>query len=262
MKYRLFALVLAFCLMLLSSCIPFDPVFRYEGERTDLAATAIYSIPGTESSPYDVMLALETDQYGRTLYACYLSSSLACWEDCGASKGVLAVLVMQKSDEDKVYFYGERNYLFTFVPTDEGKGLTAELVSQYFSENELLSLKESNRWDQEMMENDELLSSAPLQLEKGDTLSKTAEKAIMAKVGSNIRYDLLRSDGENRSLYYIVSLIYHEDTNSREPTYYIVMLDSTGNVMDDGNAIRKLDGFENIADVIREFQEAYGWINC
>ena len=261
MKYRLFAFVLAFCLMLLSSCVPFDPVFRYEGDRPDLAATAIYSIPGTESSPYDVMLALETDQYGRTLYACYLSSSLASWEH-GASMGVLAVLVMQKCDEDKVYFYGERNYLFTFVPADERKGLTAELVSQYFSENELLSLKESNRWDQEMMENDELLSSAPLQLDKGDTLSKTAEKAIQAKVGSNIRYDLLRSDGENRSLYYIVSLIYHEDTNSDECIYYIVMLDSTGNVMDDGNAIRKLDGFENIADVIREFQEAYGWIIC
>ena len=261
MKYRLFAFVLAFCLMLLSSCIPSDPVFRYEGDRADLAATAIYSIPGTESSPDDVMLALETDQYGRTLYACYLSSSFACW-DYGASTGVLAVLVMQKCDEDKVYFYGERNYLFTFVPADEGEGLTAELVSQYFSENELLSLKESNRWDQEMMENDELLSSAPLQLDKDDMLSKTAEKAIQAKVGSNIRYDLLRNDGRNSSLYFVVSLVYHEDTNSREPTYYIVMLDSTGNVMDDGNAVRRLDGFENIADVIREFQEAYGWIIC
>ena len=77
MKYRLFAFVLVLCLTLLSSRIPFDPVFRYEGDRADLAATAIYSIPGTESSPYDVMLALETDQYGRTLYACYLSSSFA-----------------------------------------------------------------------------------------------------------------------------------------------------------------------------------------
>lgn len=259
MKYRLFAFVLASCLMLLSSCIPSDPVFRYEGDRADLAATAIYSIPGTESSPYDVMLALETDQYGRTLYACVLSYSFLDGE-YSTSKDILAVLVMQKSDEDKVYFYGERNYLFTLV--DEGKGLTAELVSQYFSENELLSLKESNRWDQEMMENDELLSSAPLQLEKGDTLSKTAEKAIKAKVGSNISYKPLRNDGRNSSLYFIESLVYHEDTNSDEYIYYIVMLDSTGNVMDDGNAIRRLDGFGNIADVIREFQEEYGWIIC
>ena len=261
MKHRLLALMMALCLILLSSCIPFDPVWRYDGEHSALAAAAIYSIPGASSSSEDTVLILENDQYGRTLYACYLSSSLLTWE-YGASKSILAILVTQKSDAQKTYFYGEQNYLFAFVPTDEGKALSAELVTRYFSESDLLSLKENNRWNQGMIENDPLLSSASIQLEKGENLNDTAKEAIRKKAGNNIRYEFLRRDSQDHSLYFILSLVHHEDTNSDEPIWYIAMIDSTGSLMDGGNAIQKLDKSENVAHQILEFKDKYGWSNC
>lgn len=264
-------IVITVLLLAFVSCIPTDPVFRYDGEHVDCAATAIYSIPGINSSSEDQIIILETDQYGRTLFA-FLKRET--WLTSGSSHdpaNVLGILIIQKSDENNVYFYGEQNYMFQIIPVENNpdlpesyQKLSLDLVNQYYSEEDYLILKQTNNWDQPFMDGDIKLSSAPLNLEKDDFLNRlegrSTRKSLEKEIGSNLRYTLLRKDKTGCSMYFVLNIKADgDDEDSYE--WYMVKINSDGSFIADDSTITQLDKTRDIPSQILDFRNNCGWVN-
>lgn len=270
MKRKIFIAIIGLLLILaLSSCaIIFNGrISQYEGAHQDCAATAIYSIPGTSSENSDQVLILDTDQYGRTLFAYLQNVSWLTISERGATN-VLGLLIMQKSDEHDVYFYGEKNYLFKIIPVDNQteyqayQELTVELIQRYFSDDDLSALKQANLWNQPLENDTSALSSSPLQLIKGEELSKDTINKLKATIGSNIRYEFLRKDALGRSMYFILNIL-PPDENSEIHTHewYMIMLEPDGSISSNGEAIMQLDRSNDIPSQILDFRNKYNWEN-
>ena len=122
--------------------------YPYKGEHKELYTTAIYSIPDAEGYMHHGEGAFtsdihiwEQDEYGRTLFS-------YC-EDYG--NRVFALVICQGSDDEKVYFYPEANYVLTlmdseysYVPTDEDY-LKNRTEAFYLEAGE--QLKAANDWN-------------------------------------------------------------------------------------------------------------------
>ena len=89
--------------------------YPYKGEHKELYTTAIYSIPDTEGYMHHGEGAFtsdihiwEQDEYGRILFS-------YC-EDYG--NHIFALVICQGSDDEKVYFYPEANYVLTLMDSE------------------------------------------------------------------------------------------------------------------------------------------------
>jgi len=252
-RIRYFITVLVLIIFLPSCVLIFrDPIFRYSGEHIDLEAAMIHSVPGVDSRAKNEIAVIETDQYGRKLFASYVPSSILAWGDKSAA--VFSLLIVQKTENDKVYFYGEQNYLFEFLPKETV--FSTDLVMEYFSEEDIVALKQRNMWNEPFPEFDPNLCSVAVEVEKSEKMTKASLKNIENTLGEkNLRTEFLRKDANGKSMYFV------KDPNPDKYVWYIAMLNEDGTLVNEEKGLLMLDQSGNISEQILKFRTENGWVN-
>ena len=245
--------VILVVLTCLSSC--WDRSFPYSGDRMDLAATAIHSIPGVDSDVGDQIVVLEEDEYGRVLFAACLPDSWIMKDSFDES--VLALVVMQNSDETHAWFYGEKNYVVTIL-TDQ-IAISKENIGEYFSEDVIAELKKKNDWNLDPDNSYQDSVKVPISLDKDEPLSKVSERIITDRIGSNHRSELLRTDANGKKLYFILNITGPWDNTTHE--WYLIALNADGTLVDEDNSILRfyLHQLPNLASIVEEFCDQNSW---
>ena len=130
----------ALALVMLCACIaPSDPnPYLYRGEHPAPYTVANHTLPGMVTSESDALAAIETDNYGRTLYLLRTRSWLSY-------ESYTAVLVItQSSDETQVFHRGSDSMAYCFTPFFDPADAN---VSDFFSNDEVTALKTKNSWN-------------------------------------------------------------------------------------------------------------------
>ena len=190
--------------------------FTYKGEYKDLYTTAVCNVfgvygytPATEIfiSPY--IEIIEKDDYGRTLFFYQ--------ETASDSQGLDpfyygAILIMQKSDNEKAYYYD--NCYLPFYKRNSSK-LNYKTL---FTDEQIDAFKSSNNWCGEMNENLLLSSKLVVRPPDGKLSLKDKDFELPLKAYTiNSGYDI---DG----MIYQKSLYCQTDKNGLE-LYYVRGLD-------------------------------------
>ncbi|MBQ2806145.1 MAG: hypothetical protein IJF08_03750 [Clostridia bacterium] len=265
---RILLLLVLLLTVVLHSCIAWDPVFRYDGKHVDCAATVIYSIPGIESLSMDELLILDTDSYGRVMFAYKATGSALLVEhsDAGYNGYFLFVVIMQASDSENVYFLPEQNYIGKTL-IDDGNItnksiLTKEYVASLFSENELLSLQSTNEWEQPLKSLD-MYTCAPMELEKQDDHYPPKKQRQLSEYIANppLKYWLFRRDCEGKYSYFIHVINDYEEDDKTEYTWYLVVLDKDQNLYNGSTSVIKLDQSKDLTDQVKAFLAQNNWVN-
>lgn len=246
-------------LLPLASCI--DPDFDYEGEYPDLAAAALYSIPGVTSEANDQFLILEQDSYGRVMYLGLLHGGYLIREDINNwSGGVLTVMITQKTEDNAVWFYEDQNYVMKIVP--ENMTVTEETVAEHFSEASLAALKEKNDWDRPFEADHPSLYKAPVFLDKdGSPPVKMTASAINSVERiideANTRQSFLRQHEDGRTLFFVLAI--HQETDPTTYAWYMVICNSKGRLIDEEKGICLLNRTDDLAEQVCRFCAENGW---
>lgn len=257
MRIKLLALLTVVSLCLTGCILSFDPVLRYSGAHTDLIAASIYSLPGVDSAIEDEVLILDTDAYGRTLFAvCHDQDLLVQDKKRSFDWKVLAILIVQRTDDSHVYFYGERNYRITSI--DGTINLSNEVVEDAFSEAILEQLKAENDWNVPPEYTSIVAVKSPIQVEKGIRLSKTQEAALEEYLGSNLRDCFIRQDQQGRQLYFILEI---QTYPAHSYTWYAAIFNPDGSLCCGDTGIRRLQGLSTIHKQLAHFLEEHHWVD-
>ena len=257
LKALILAIVLVFSVLLTTSCI----YPGYSGDYPELCSVAwanLLSARGTGSNGeaiYDPdVKVLQKDSLGRVLFAYS--------EDRGAG---VHLLIMQKSDENKAYYYPEDCYLFI---TNESNFPKFDLESE-----QIFALKAQNDWDlpinESKCESTEIVrkkQEGKLELSDSDRekiikeFSSNPDKQL--KPGSVSLYDntgFITSDSYGRELH-IVTTVFSEITDKSEKNYYyysliIIMPDGSLDV----STVIILSDMENPQDDVKKIKAENGW---
>jgi hypothetical protein len=238
-------------LLLVFLCCGCDEVATYRGEHKDLAAVVLFSIPGARSTLPDQYLVLETDEYGRTLFATISGDSY--FTNGEKRMSICAVLVLQKSDDTHVYFYGEENYIF-FLQSHDSE-LTQDFVSKHFTEEAIESLKLANDWGKTPEKTQRKCVKAPILLKADYEPGKAGEKAIKELTGYEYSSIGFRKSESGQKIYHIKG-----DTEN-DRMGYVILLEKDGSFSGNKNAIMKLRGPEYLAEDMKTFMERNSWVD-
>lgn len=262
------SLLIFICLTIFSLSICGGCVYPgYRGDYPALYTEAICSVLGVMghydgSSPCDSEInILETDDYGRVIYTYY--------ED-----GTFAVCIMQKADEDYVYYYPD----FNFIKTSDytwGKDIN-ETVNNSFSEEDITNLKELNDFDKEF-DISKCIKTTITRKKTTYKFSRETEKKLeklckqYAKDSgckgedSVYRYsEYCTSDDYGRKLFYIYGI--HRDVNgtgehySKRKTMYfhLAIIFNPDWSYDETNSLLGLKD-DNYQNDLKEFKQLHNW---
>ena len=227
-----------------------SPIMLYDGENPELEVAAINSVPGVlRSDMSDQILVLETDSYGRTLFACKLTRAFN-YINRNQNK-VLSIIISQKTDDNNVYFCTDVNYCLSFFD-DYIPPLTVDLINESFSEQDFQNLKDKNHWEKPLNLESEKIRKVNNVLEKSYDLSKKEKKTITKNIGSNFCDAFYRHFDSNQSIYFILNINREDETSDRYEWYFIVM-DDEGNLPYGEDSIHKVRDKENLSGEMLEF---------
>lgn len=266
MKFtRAYAMCVVFAMitLCLGGCIlPWDPVLRYSGEYPNLVATAIHSIPGVQSDADDQVLVLEQDQFGRVLFGVCLPRTNM--DDQSYEDQILAVVIIQSSDDTSVSFYSDKNYHLAII--DGGTVLSRDVISSHFSDQEIEELKRQNAWDCQPADADPSLTKIPLTLEKNGTFSDALDSITEKYLGTNHKDTFFAADANGLEIYFVLNIVHPEGALSPEyiHSWYLVAVTSEGIPKDASTSIRQIkpDDLPNLPAIVAEFKQANGWNTC
>lgn len=162
----------------------------YRGQYSELLTVSLHSLLGVYDSEMNQIEVLQTDDYGRILYA-YSTFPLTAG-DPGASvhtwyndeSRLIGVLICQFVDSDYVYFYEGCNYLIAESPIKEEQPLS-QLVSLFFSEEEIAHLKSKNDWGKSLALHN--ATTAPVNEHWEYQQTQAVEKVIETELGEDWR---------------------------------------------------------------------------
>lgn len=246
-QWAAFLLLLGAIMMTFSGC---DDTMRYRGgdheELFSEAAASVLGIIGDESAR---VIVLETDSYGRTLFTYDESTGLL-------DKGItLSLLISQKSDEDYVYYYEDKNYLLMeLAEKQEG---SMETVMGKITEEELAQFKAQNDWEQELRPEEMVKTEIIWKKEQG--LPNRALKKAFALLPENYNYRFslvtpLCKDDSGKWLYSIRGAYEAWDFGDT----YILIFQPDGTI-DPGQGIEKLEDPLHYQEQLAGFKERNGW---
>ncbi len=262
---RIKALLLIFA-MIVSSLLVTGCVYRgYDGDYPELCSVAWESIPtlsgfaSNGEALYDATVEiLETDDYGRILFS--------YTEDCMDYDGVgYYVLIMQRTDGEKAYYYPDDCYMFTFLEEEDA------LID--IDSDEIKELKELNDWDKPLDES---------KCEGTDIIRKKPDGNI--KVNNNYFEDIVREYHENSGRYihpknisfvhyfrfgigddygremYVVYTRFEEFTEKTETNYeYVFLVVVNPDKSYDPQTVVILEDLANPRDEVKQIKAQTGW---
>lgn len=262
---------------------------EYKGAYT-LVYSQVPDILGARASIglYDPqILLLEKDSYDRGLYLYY--------ED---SDSFLTVAIVQKENEERVYYYPEESTLSYAIPDSmydlDNPELSEErlrsMLAEFFTDEDMESFKAQNDWNSPL--NEDKLDSAEItsprlivrwshrghdaQIELFSDEWREVMIDVAIENGHNITEDNLDSvylnyvswmatDDYGRKLYYVDGY-YYVDGDEQDPSissrrYYLEMVAITNadGSFDADTFMLELEDKANYQDVIRELKEINGW---
>ena len=252
-KFICFALVLV---LFMCAC---DRQPVYSGENKPLAAAAIYSIPGTTSDIMDTFLILEQDDFGRTLFAASLATSWLSSSSDLSYPAVLAILVVQRFNENYVYFYGEENYIYKTFSTRQT--LSNEILTSNFSDSEIESLKVANDWGKPCENNMRAFVKAPIQTEKDNACPSSAREFLEKEIGTNIRLEPFREDSNGRKAYFVLHIVQDPVATETQYEWYLVIFNSDWELEDSKRSILYIQDPSSMAAEVSSFFLTHNWID-
>ena len=247
--FILFALVFIAC-----SC---DREPTYSGKNEHLAATAIYSIPGTNSVLADKFLILEQDEFGRTMFAATLDNSYLSSSSELAFPTILAIMIVQRFDNKYVYFYGEENYLFKTL--QNSPSLTNETPTHYFSDEDIQALKAANDWGNLPENNRRTSVKAPILMHKEDDMPYSTRKSLERIIGSNIKVEPFREDASGKKAYFVLRIALNAEPNETQYEWYLVVFDDNWEIEDEKVSVLHIQKTESLAEQVSAFLQQHNW---
>ena len=213
-----FVCLFALCAILIlgiTACVP----YRYEGDYIELFSVATNNLFGArgyrvfEFADFHPFIdVLETDDYGRTLFFFTEDTGKYNGTTDGSAFGT-AIFVMQKSDDEFVYYYQDDCY----IPYRMPKGLSSvpEDYRNELPEEKIETLKERNDWNREI--NLEKCTKAEISDDdpEGNLKAKNCEPIIKEYAAHNgykgddslYRYAIFcNADLYGRELYYVSAI--------------------------------------------------------
>ena len=252
---RLWIVFLIAAILLCTGC---DKTQPYRGEHDDLAATALHSIPGVISTEGDDYYILEEDEYGRVMFAVAFSSCLLRNEEWEVFPQLFAVVIMQKSDENNVFFYAEQNYLLAPYPYDLDQK-TEKHVEEMFSEKQISKLKEANDWGKPPEKCSHSGVKISRDLNKDAKLSSKAGASLDSVIGSQNRWEeVLRRDVSGNVLCFVVK-INGNHTKNKNYKWYAVVFDAKGNLQNGEESIMELTDINTFGQDIQKLLQQNDW---
>ena len=217
-KIARFICVIVLCIIVLCGITACKP-YRYKGNHVELFSVAVNNLFGArgyqvfESYDYDPFIeVLETDDYGRTLFF-FTQDTGGFWGITDGGAFGTAIFIMQKSDDEFVYYYQDDCYIphrmpkgLTSIPDDYREGLPEEQIE---------TLKERNDWNKEMNLSKCTKAVISDQAPLGSLKESECEPALKAYAKQNgykgddtlFRYAFLYNvDSYGRELYYVYAI--------------------------------------------------------
>ena len=211
--------------------------YEYSGEYPDMYTEAIRSLIGAIGRLDEVglnpeMSILDEDEYGRVLYSYYE----------GARVNTYNYLIMQKSDEEYVYFYQDYNFISS--------------TEIFFSEEDIEKLKEYNDWGKET--DNEKCTKAKIEYKKtdGPLNKRKILKLASEHLGNDFKnhvssIDFITTDLHRRLMY----ICYGKYSCNR----YIVFIFNPDGSYDEENYAVELEDLQNYQDQLKAFKDANNW---
>ena len=218
-KIARFICVIVLCIIVLCGITACKP-YRYKGNHIELFSVAVNNIFGAygyqvfESYDYDPFIeVLETDDYGRTLFF-FTQDTGGFWGITDGGAFGTAIFIMQKSDDEFVYYYQDDCYIPHRIP----KGLTSipEDYREGLPEEQIETLKERNDWNKEINLGKCTKAVISDQAPSGKLKASKCEPIIKAYAVQNgytgdeitmFRHDIFcNADVYGRELYYVYAI--------------------------------------------------------
>ncbi|HAN21305.1 MAG: hypothetical protein A2Y15_07315 [Clostridiales bacterium GWF2_36_10] len=232
--------------LLFSGC---DNFSRYKLDNPEFFTEATSSLLGVRGDEFDQTCLIESDEYGRGMFAYNSYSS--------DSKKVFALLIYQKKDNKYIYYYSDCNYLVKPIDEHYETSIPSEEIERYFTKEDIEQLKSLNDWNKELDENKYFRTK--IYKEKDDPISEdSVKKAFSTKRNSqefNSGYSFFLSSDENdNSIYFVRGF----DKNYNLTKSYIIFFDSKGN-FNEVNGIEEVTDIWNYTQQLSDFKEKNGW---
>jgi hypothetical protein len=226
-------------------------IIPFTKDRVVLVTQTSHAIPGARtsdvhaSSQYEI---IETDDYGRKLFA--ISYSVRPF--------IIATCVMQKSDDQNVYYYDNVSYLCT------------EKYKSY-SQEQIIKLKEDNDWNKPLdatkMIKRELVNHATLQMERKPSNSmEEAQNAFYEKIEKNDKMMTFIQFFDYSTTGQELFLVSRQDNKSINGGYdygpfddYLMILNADG-TYDPENYLIKVADLNHSNEPLTEIKEKNGWV--
>lgn len=196
------AILLIIIAFILSACEPAP--FRYRNNDVDLHVIAVSSLLGVSVSWTNEVLILETDEYGRKLFAFEGNTCNGTQENGRIS----AFLISQKTTETESFYYDNINFIYRVAQTPIYKRygkINANDTAKWFTKEQIDALKSANDWNKPL--SSEKFFKVKIQRTKPDTVSnKRLRKAFNLiaddELFENSCIELLTEDASGRSIYF------------------------------------------------------------
>lgn len=270
-KVILFIILICLTTVSFSSCKSCN-YQGYKGDYPELYTEAVYSIltangygnPGAESVGDPEIAVLETDEYGRVLFAYHEENHL------------FAICIAQKSDENFVYYYPDFNFI---IKADYKYGYSNDInkyLANSFTEDDIKNLKTLNDFDKTFNES-KCIKTAITHLKESPSINKNIEqkfkvlcKKYAKKCGckgedSVYRYaNFCTYDDYGRMLFYIYGI--HRDVNgegisptSKTKYFNLAIIFNSDWSYDETKCILEIMNISNYQDDLKEFKQLNYW---
>lgn len=255
-------------LLLISMLLTFTACYRYNGDHKDLYTVAVFNVFGAdgycsngEAIWNPNIEIIEKDNYGRTLFY---------YNERSYSPFGHAIVIMQQSNEEYVYYYQDDCY----TPYYNADFSSLSDYRDIFSEEDIATLKERNDWNKEI--NLELCTKSPIIDRKEyatGVKEKDFEKAIKeyaVTVGYKgddtiYRYSIYcNSDVYGRELYYVYGVgrdVYGEGVSpsSTDQEFEFAMIINPDKTCPIDNIYEISNVSENHWEIIKSLKQTAGW---
>lgn len=248
---RILLIMVTIFLAAQSSCFPWRPDFVLIVSQTS------YAYPWGFSAEHGPRWeTLETDDYGRVLFAYYNG-----FED-------YTVGIRQKNDNEFVYYYDN----ISFICTEEGARDFLEEIDKIFPAEQIDKLKSANDWNQPLDEE----KMIKRRIVDPFLLSQKEEKVLTREDLFRIFYTSIKEEEDTSEPIYVFDvsqtrqqLCYINRVRSiptvgggdynYEHEEYLMILNPDGSY-DPDTYLLKIDDRERINEVLSEIKEKNGWV--
>lgn len=222
----------------------------YRGEEPALHSVALESIIGTYSYEMNKVIRLEEDEYGRVLFAFYGGYM---YSELGGMH-VLAVIIAQRIDENKAYFYDSENVQVITIDSIS-RPINSSVVNEYFNASDVDLLKQKNDWGKPIDETK--LFSVVVSRKKSCEVSTQDINRIKDNFEGNPDYGFLQCFGPDRNGNTLVSLLTRVSSGVDSQLIYLVIINDKKEIIS-SEAVLQIDDVFN-HDLIKEFKAENDW---